>query len=213
MKRYSAPFLLVMLLAGCAQPLWFKPNATQGEFERDRYACLQQSQQRVSGAQVSQFGGSASSSMATNQDLLSSCLRSKGWSLQTRESVDSLMVEAVNSRERYMANIAANCRREDLRLYYAKSACQANQMTLAHLTDETRITPEEREVLLKQRAQVLVLNSEFDAIQRRLGATESKVAVTERTYTRPENDKNNADLYSGKITWGEYNQRRRDIAL
>ena len=27
----------------------------------------------------------------------------------------------------------------------------------------------------------------------------------------PQNDANNLDLYNGKITWGEYNTKRRDI--
>jgi hypothetical protein len=59
MKRVAFALLLLEAtqLGGCAAfapPVWNKPDGTQEEFASDRYDCLQQSQQRVSGAYVNQ---------------------------------------------------------------------------------------------------------------------------------------------------------------
>ena len=69
------------IVAGCAPMVWQKPGGTQDEFARDRYTCLQESQQRSSGAVVNQFGGAASSTMVTNQGLFGSCMNAHGWYL------------------------------------------------------------------------------------------------------------------------------------
>ena len=47
MKKLS--LISLIFLFGCANNVWYKPTAQQGEFEKTRYTCLQQSQQYQSG--------------------------------------------------------------------------------------------------------------------------------------------------------------------
>ena len=54
--------LSAVAIGGCA-PTYVRylsnKGATQQQFVNDRYACLQQTQQRVSGAYVNQYGGAS----------------------------------------------------------------------------------------------------------------------------------------------------------
>jgi len=65
-----------LALSACAaqQTMWIKPGFSQDEFAKDRYSCMQQSQQRVSTAFVNQYGGSASDHAITNASLFNACM-------------------------------------------------------------------------------------------------------------------------------------------
>jgi hypothetical protein len=64
--------LVALLGTGCASQ-WSKPGALPGEFERDRYDCMQEAQQVfVSG--VYRYGG-----MRTNKLLYHQCMEARGW--------------------------------------------------------------------------------------------------------------------------------------
>jgi hypothetical protein len=74
------------VLSACArQPpppsyAWYNPTADAQTFARDRYACLQQSQQPRSSAYVTGNFGSADSTVATNFPLFSACMQARGYS-------------------------------------------------------------------------------------------------------------------------------------
>ncbi|MCX5846323.1 MAG: hypothetical protein NTW12_08200 [Deltaproteobacteria bacterium] len=61
---------------------WYKPGFTPEGFAKDRYACLKESQQRVS--EYSREGRSSASSSAviTNDNLFNACMNARGWILQ-----------------------------------------------------------------------------------------------------------------------------------
>ena len=90
MKRFIAVVPATLVLFGCAaQPTtWMKPGLTQEEFAKDRYSCMQQSQQRVSVAFANQYGGSASNHEITNANLFNACMNAQGYTLQKQASVD-----------------------------------------------------------------------------------------------------------------------------
>jgi hypothetical protein len=49
-----------MAIAGCGERYqWWKNGITQQEANRDHYECLKESQQRVSGSQVSAYGATS----------------------------------------------------------------------------------------------------------------------------------------------------------
>lgn len=79
--RFILIAAVAVFAAGCAQPVWVKPGASQSDFATDRYTCMQDSQQRVGGAVVNQFGGSATNTVVTNGNLFRSCMNAKGWYL------------------------------------------------------------------------------------------------------------------------------------
>ena len=211
--------VISLSLFGCAQNLWIKPNSTQAEFERDRYNCLQDSQQRVGSAQVNAYGGSAINTVTTNNMLYSGCMGAKGWSLQSKEVVQSQMLQNQSKESELKARwdsikltIDAMCSNPELKIYYEKTACNASDISFQHIAEESRITSEQKIVLVKQREQVAKIEKEQDVIQRERGANGQKMINVAQSYVRPENEKNNLDLYTGKITWGEYNKRRKEIA-
>lgn len=208
----------VLTVAGCAQNLWIKPNAGQGEFERDRYACLQQSQQRVGAAQVNAYGGSAVNTVATNDMLFSTCMGSKGWSLQNKEVVQAQAAQnqarnddLKRQNDQIVANAIAMCNKDELKEYYKKSACRAPDISFEQIADTTKITAAQKAALVKQREEVALIEKEQDSIQRQRGEPGLKIISVATNFSRPENEKNNLDLYNGKITWGEYNKRRKEI--
>ena len=220
--KLSSLVLLCLTMYGCAQNVWFKKNAGNGEFERDRYACLQQSQQRVGGAQVNPYGGSAYSTVTTNEDLFGSCMGAKGWSLKNKEAVQNQVAQVNASAsaaqaelKQRSAQIASNnmlmCSTPELADYYKKTACKASDVSFEQLADTTKITSAQKAALVKQRERVALGEKEQDALQALRGQEGQKVIDISRTYTRPQNEQNNLDLYNGKITWGEYNKRRKEI--
>jgi len=96
--------------------------------------------------------------------------------------------------------------------YYAKTACKASDITFDQLLDKTKITPVEKAVLKDLYPKTQSLSSEAALnLRTYYGASGAKMADVAEGKFRPESDKNNLDLYSGKITWGEYNTKRKEI--
>ena len=216
--------LLALTATGCAPKLWFKQSALQGDFERDKFTCMQGSQQNYGSAVINANGGSAVNTVITNQPLFASCMNAKGWSLQSK---DEAQANAYAAREQANANnekikaridalkvrIKENCDKPELSEYYAKTACLGNEITFDQIADASKITDSQKKTLLKQRREISSIESESDEIQRLRGAAgERAIDILNKT-SRPTNDKNNLDLYNGIISWGEYSQKRKDIAL
>lgn len=223
MKKLSLLIIPLALLVGCAQT-WYKPTAKAGDFERDRYDCLQQSQQQVGVAQVNQFGGAAVNKPVTNDGLFASCMNSRGWSLQNTKALEGQLQQQQASNmvvqsqlqsesERITQQANAICANPDYKPYYSKSACQAADISFEQLADQNKITPAQKAVLLKQRAAIADIQKARTELNRRAGGRAAKIADAGNTYLIPQNDQNNLDLYNGKITWGEYNKNRKDIYL
>lgn len=222
MKLIKSSILIgiAIITTGCAQSLWVKPNAGQGEFERDRYSCLQQSQQRVGAAQVNAYGGSSINTVETNGVLFSTCMGSKGWSLQSKEAIQSRVAqdqakndELKAKNDQVRANAVAMCNNEELKEYYKKTSCNSLDVSFQHIADTSKITQDQKIALIKQRDAVALIEKQLDEITRQLGEMGAKRISIALNFTRPENEKNNLDLYNEKITWGEYNKRRKEIAL
>lgn len=81
-------FTIVGLTLACAQREWHKPNSTQQEFAKDKYDCMQQSQQRQSSAGGGYyigrdyFPGQAQSSVVMNMGLFDACMEARGYRLR-----------------------------------------------------------------------------------------------------------------------------------
>jgi hypothetical protein len=89
----TALVILCFILGGCAvpQPIpqarYTKYGATQDEFMKDRYECLQQAQKRVSGAYVNQYGGASNSDTVCSFGMWVSCLGSRGYVIDPNGSL------------------------------------------------------------------------------------------------------------------------------
>lgn len=222
MKKLALLLFPFLLLVGCAQNTWYKPSARPGDFEKDRYDCLQQSQQQYSRAQTNGWQGASESKVVTNDGLFSSCMNARGWSIQNQQAVQQQIQQQQNNQSstqsqfqsestRLTNEAKANCANPEFKPYYSKTACTALEITFEQLADSTKITPAQKAVLPKLRAVIDENLKARNALNRRAGGRNAKIADYVVGNIMPQNDKNNLDLYNGKITWGEYNQRRKDI--
>lgn len=223
MKKLSLLIIPLALLVGCAQT-WYKPTAKAGDFEKDRYDCLQQSQQQFSAAQTNGWQGAAVSKTVTNDGLFGSCMNARGWSLQNKQALEgqlqqqqaSNMVsqnQAQSEIQRLKGMREAICANPSLKAYYDRSPCNAGDPTFAQLADSSKITSTQKAALLKQRDAVADYQKQQTAVNQGFGGRAAKISAAAELDIVPKNDQNNLDLYNGKITWGEYNQRRKDIYL
>lgn len=206
MKK-GASLLAVLVVAGCATPMaWNKPGATQAEFRTDKYQCMQASQQQSGYAYVNKYGGSASSGQTTNIPLFNACMNAKGWSLE-KQSAEAKV--AVNTLQAKLASICGN---PQFAPFYRKTSCRATEITFQELTDTSKISPEEKEVIPELRKALEAYGNEFlDAERKYDGQAGPRRADLFTTRYKPQVDKNYMDLYNGQITWGEFNKRRQEI--
>jgi len=85
MKKLGVLFIGLLILSGCATTtpmVWYKSGASQEEYSRDRYNCLREAQQPVTGSYVNRYAGESSGQIITNNQLYSACMNAKGWFLE-----------------------------------------------------------------------------------------------------------------------------------
>ena len=213
MKRIAVASSIILLLSACANnnSVWVKPGATQADFAQERYACMQQSQHRVSSAYVDQYGGSSNSQVTTNTPLFGACMNARGWYLQDKRQQEAVNQAATNGWEALIEEQRQLCARDDLRPHYSKTPCQAEDATLEQAADKSRITPSEKEALSKAKSEVTAINRRMNDYLRKNYANGNSIALL-REHAMAELDKVSLDFYEGRITRGEYNKKRRDIA-
>src|SRR5262249_39850451 len=120
-----------LALSACAaqQTTWLKPGATNSDFAKDKYSCMQQSQQRVTSAFVNQYGGSSSNHEITNTNLFTACMNAQGWTLQKQATVDQAKTafDALNSEK------LAFCASEEVQPHFSKTPCKPRDTTLEQM--------------------------------------------------------------------------------
>jgi hypothetical protein len=206
-----------IVLFGCAPMTWTKPGATHDDFTKDRYSCMQQSQQRVSSAYVNQYGGSANDSVITNGNLFGACMNAQGWTLQKKASTEQLAAQTeVHDEAKAAVESVKNeelelCSREDLRPYYSKTPCMAEDTTLEQMADNSRITNVEKVAMNKARVELKRINKEMEDLIRQYDPHRAPSVTARREQAAGDQDKVALDFYEGRITRGEYNKRRQEI--
>lgn len=203
----------VLTLSGCAQQpkTWEKPGAGPDEFNQAKYACLQQVQQPYSAAYLNRYGGAASGGMTTNAGLYNACMEAGGWAL-----IDN----AVASSPAYAAALKeinedarAVCKKPDLYAYYSWAPCRLRETTAEQLTDRTKITPAEKSVFVKQQAEIASINARFAAAHRQYNEKYGNALATNIEQATTSSDRVRQEYLEGRLTRGEYNKRRRDLAI
>ena len=210
--------IFLALLSGCANNnVWTKAGAGQSEFSQARYNCLQQSQQGASSAYVNRYGGVAvaSSGAVTNDGLFSACMNAAGWSLQNKDTLPQNQAQAASGKARFDQNIEtmkAACISPEFQLYYSKTSCTANAVTMSQMSDKTKITAAEKPVLEAATIKIDTLTRDNNSIIRTAGSEKDKAFANYlETIYMPLLDKNRFNLYDGKITWGDFNRRRKEL--
>lgn len=105
----------------------------------------------------------------------------------------------------------AVCGNPEYAAFFLKSPCDGSTISVAQLMDRTKITQEQKDVILKWRADTDAINNELNSLIRSDGTQADKQFAAYKVSVQPEIDKYNLDFYNGVITLGEYNQSRKDL--
>ena len=211
-KPLLVVFFCVLSLSGCAQPKsWEKPGAGVDEFNQAKYSCLQQVQQPYSAAYVGRYGGSASGGMATNAGLFNACMEAGGWALIDNLPASSPAFAA--AMKEINEDGRALCRKPDLYAYYSWAQCRAREATAEQLADRTRVTPAEKSAFNKANAETDALIGRAIAANRQYNEKNGNALATNMEQAMAALNRIRQEYLEGRITRGEYNKRRRDIAI
>lgn len=202
-SKFLIPIVVPLLVVGCAtqpQSVWFKNGASQQEFEIDKGQCNAQAF-AVAGGNMYQIA------IVQNQ-----CLKGKGWQLVNPNQIANANNQLFEEREKNKQANEERCANIEFSSIYAKTPCLATQIEFRHMTNEEKITNEQKVVFVKWREAIDISNQQIvDTELRYNGSIGKKYGNYYLATMKPENDKNNLDLYNGKITWGQYNSRRKEI--
>jgi hypothetical protein len=138
-------------------------------------------------------------------------MNAHGWNLVQKTSASGSTpyrdaIAALNEENR------ALCSREDLNLFYSRSPCSAREATLEQLADHTKITSEEKSVLLKVRDEINAINAKRLAVHHQYNAQNFAAIAAHLEKMHIANDKLALEYYESRITRGEYNKRRLELA-
>lgn len=107
--------------------------------------------------------------------------------------------------------LRAACFSQELQSYYRMTPCLASGITRSMMRDNTRITRDQRTAAQKVFVLTKELNAETLRIMEESGTPELLARATQARSALPIAEALQADLLEGRITWGEYNTRRRAL--
>ncbi|HUJ79226.1 MAG TPA: hypothetical protein VLY45_02795 [Nitrospiria bacterium] len=215
--------LLLFVLSGCAPKVWYKPHATVSDLDKDEYECLQQAQRESGEPAVHYHGGFAKERVITNWDVFQSCMTAKGWSLHDRDALQDLFAQSTEEFQQAQSVLPAAlkafddkkrvlCSQPEFAALFAKTPCQVKEITFQLMADGSSITQDQRPLLIRYRTEMEAL---YKALANELRAHGTDIDAQYANYiVSLQGDVDNVylDLLNGKITWGEFNQRRKELA-
>ena len=105
----------------------------------------------------------------------------------------------------------AICDNPEYAILFLNTSCSGKDITFEQIADSSKITPEQKVVLPKFRTEMDAYSRERLEFIRSVGKNPGKQWADYVDSVQPEVDKYNLDLYNGVISWGEYNQKRKDF--
>jgi len=205
MKKILIVTTLVFTLFGCANNVWVKPGATLSDFNIDKAQCNAQAYS-IPFASVYQ-------QVAVQNE----CMQGKGWTLRDKASNDASNIASQSSWQSVMskieAEVKARCDDPANKAYFSKTACLSTNITIDQMADDSKITSQQKPVLMAVKKSLdAQMTKAFDTLKQIPNAPGARIASQYQAQSA-EADKNFLDLYSGKITWGEYNQKRKELGV
>lgn len=204
--RIISLLISVVLLTGCAgmNPS-YNANSPEG------IECTFEAKKAAAAVQPSGRSGLNFDQLFKEQELFNLCMASKQANNPAIKNTNSKSSFDAESK-RLNLKAESNCQKHELKEYYSKTPCNVAGITFEHMSDASKITPAQKIAMQKARALADEINKEQLVINRTFGdAMGAKVSDLIESTTTPQNDKNNLDLYNGKISWGDYNQKRKEI--
>jgi len=129
------------------------------------------------------------------------CMFDQGWDLET---------ETEHELTTLSAEFDSLCKKDEYRPYIEKSPCNARNITLEQLSDTTRINEQQKQAMLAFTKATDDIVNRIEDTQKMGGMLSRKMYEYLVSTLKPARDGYRIDLVQGKLTWGEYNQRKRD---
>ena len=108
---------------------------------------------------------------------------------------------------------SALCSNPEYKIILEISPCNLSNLSLDKIADNSKITPEQKTVIVKYRSASSELDKDYMAKQRLYGGINGgKLSELAESFN-PVQEQNDLELYEGKKTWGEYLQKRKDLNL
>lgn len=156
-----------------------------------------------------------------NRQLTEVCLKKIGWRETDKQGAEASVRSNINptDRERFnqlRAERDALCSNPKYAMIIAKSPCSSDNLTSQQLSDSSKITPQQKALVLEFQAEAKKSSPEMKLLISR--QTRDPDAANQRlryldSVVEPAYDENRQRLLDGKITWGQYNTRGREITL
>jgi len=113
----------------------------------------------------------------------------------------------------YSAERQARCQDPELQAYFSRTTCSPFDFTPDQLADSSTVTEDQKVALQKNRDQYEDQKRKLIAAMRKYGGPKDAASASFWEQLDVSEDQNFLDLYSGKITWGEYNRIRKGLAV
>ncbi len=214
--------LTILVLTACAPMVWNKPGASAQEYAVDSFECTEQAQQRYAAAELSVYGGELRDRPTNDNGLFAACLNAKGWHLGPQQEVvgnarnlrlqeDQFTPTALRDTfTLILADQQALCARPEFAALYRRSACQVGDLTIAQLADTGVLGAADKSTFSQLRKEGQEIGRRAAAAYRAFGGEPGRLTATAIDRAEALSEKNALELYSGRMGWGEFNQRRRD---
>lgn len=145
------------------------------------------------------------------------CLLSLGWSKQSVSQQQNQNITRLNNgyqkeRGELIAKFIENtCKSNYLKSMFEKSPCNSSEISFSQLTDKERISPEHKAALIKYNDdRIEMFRGEASIIQNYILQPLREEYSKFRKIRHDKTISLSIELYNGEITWGDYNQRRKD---
>ena len=209
----KAIIFLTCMLVGCAT--WQHPTNNQSVFNSDYGQCEYEATRATPLTQ-----GSAIELAFSRVEIVNKCMESRGYyksSNQTKNNSSSnnnpdMQVQLNDPIKRSLEEHKQRCLELEYQEYYSQTGCFATDINIEHMVDTSKITSPQKAVMLKARGLADQTNKEQVQLFRKLGGVKGSQYGDLHDSFKVKDDRNHIDLYNGRITWGEYNQRRKEIS-
>ena len=205
MKQILLLTIAAFILVGCAQQnqsFWEKPGASGKDFEMDKAQC---------NAQAFSVPGA---NMMTVVVIQNQCLRGKGWYLTDTPNTAPSRAQQTNDVIKGLQDqIGTIGNKPQYAPVIAKTPSKNTDIVFAHLSDKTKITPEQKTLFSSYLAEIEPLELKITATLRSANQTQATRIADLRDVSLLQSNQNRLNLIDQKITWGEFNIKRKEISV
>jgi hypothetical protein len=233
MKHLGVTIIAMGLLGGCArqQQVWTKPNLSQQDFARDKYACVQDSRSQASSGFLSgSYGGSGyliggnggynnsggtfgsyHSGEVINNNVFRPCMEAKGYTLTSATSAAAMrtisanLAPAVQQANGCIIEVRQRPQYAELGPHLADVATGA--YTVRQLADESFPTPAETQAMI---AYLDDTNPCQRVLIQEIAKVSPAIASIRQQSLSAQNDASLL-LVQHKVSWGEWAQKLKAI--